>query len=167
MGDLAAVRVGRAGGGVGTGGMTTKIEAAAIATGAGIPTLLGSAADIESVLDGGNGTLFHPFGERTSARLLWLRHATTPRGRLVLDQGAVAAVVQRRASLLPAGIKSVSGEFDAGDPVELITAQGEVVARGLVGYDSADLPELLGRKTVDLPVEFRREVVHRDDLVLL
>jgi glutamate 5-kinase len=99
--------------------------------------------------------------------LFWLRWATTPRGRLVLDSGAVTAVVQRRASLLPAGITAVTGEFDAGDAIELADSGGVVVARGLVGYDASDLPDLLGRKTSELPVEFRREVVHRDDLVLL
>ncbi len=86
---------------------------------------------------------------------------------MVLDSGAVTAVVQRRASLLPAGITAVTGEFDAGDAVELADADGLIVARGLVGYDATDLPQLLGRKTSDLPVEFRREVVHRDDLILL
>ena len=165
--DLAVVRVGRTGSDVGTGGISSKIDAAAIATAAGIPTLLGSSEDIDAVLDGQAGTLFHPAGERTTARLLWLRHATTPRGRLVLDEGAVAAVARRRASLLPAGITDVSGDFDAGDPVELIAPHGAVIARGLVAYDSADLPGLLGRRTVDLPLEFRREVVHRDDIVLL
>ena len=85
----------------------------------------------------------------------------------MLDAGAVAAVVQRRMSLLPAGVTAVSGEFYAGDPVELADPDGRAVARGLVGYDAADLPPLLGHKTVDLPAEFRREVVHRDDLVLL
>ena len=85
----------------------------------------------------------------------------------MLDAGAVAAVVERRTSLLPAGVTGVSGDFDAGDPVELVGPDGVAVARGLVGYDAADLPALLGRKTSDLPAEFRREVVHRDDLVLL
>jgi glutamate 5-kinase len=86
---------------------------------------------------------------------------------LTLDRGAVVAVVSRRASLLPAGIIEVSGDFDSGDPVDLASADGTVVARGLVGYDAADLPALLGRKTGELPKEFRRAVVHRDDLALL
>jgi glutamate 5-kinase len=85
----------------------------------------------------------------------------------VLDAGAVSAVVERRTSLLPAGITAIDGDFDSGDPVELVGPDGAVVGRGLVGYDAADLPALLGRKTGELPVEFRREIVHRDDLVLL
>ena len=99
--------------------------------------------------------------------MFWLKHATTPRGRLTLDAGAVAAVVQRRMSLLPAGIIRVSGEFYSGEPVDLTGPDGAVVGRGLVAYDAADLPGLLGRRTADLPAEFRREVVHRDDLVVL
>jgi glutamate 5-kinase len=164
--DIADIRIGR-GSSVGTGGMTTKLDAAAIATSEGIPVLLAAAASIGDALAGNTGTLFHPAGDRSASRLFWLRHATTPRGRLVLDAGAVVAVVERRASLLPAGITAVSGEFDAGDPVELAAADGKVLGRGLVGYDATDLPGLLGRKTRDLPAEFRREVVHRDDLILL
>jgi glutamate 5-kinase len=79
----------------------------------------------------------------------------------------VAAVVERHASLLPAGVTGLDGDFDAGDPVELVGPDGAVLARGLVGYDATDLPALLGRKTQELPEEFRREIVHRDDLVLL
>jgi glutamate 5-kinase len=164
--DLADIHVGR-GSSVGTGGMATKLDAAGIATSEGIPVLLAAATAISDALTGSGGTFFHPGGDRSASRLFWLRHATTPRGRLVLDAGAVAAVVERRASLLSAGITAVSGEFDAGDPVELATPDGAVVGRGLVGYDATDLPDLLGRKTRDLPAEFRREVVHRDDLILL
>ena len=108
---------------------------------------------------------------RSASRLLWLAHATAPRGRLVLDPGAVAAVVQRRLSLLPAGIVAVDGEFAAGDPVDLVDEAGLVVARGLVNYDAGELPGLLGRSTRALAAElgsaYEREVVHRDDLVLL
>ena len=92
---------------------------------------------------------------------------TTPRGQLILDAGAVDAVVRRRTSLLSAGVTGVRGEFGAGDPVELLGPDGVAVARGLVGYDAAELPELLGRSTRELAPEYRREVVHRDDLVLL
>ena len=165
--DLAAVRIERSTSGVGTGGMTTKLDAALIATREGIPVLLASAPAVADALRGESGTLFHPAGDRSTSRLFWLRHASTPRGRLTLDDGAVAAVVQRHASLLPAGITGVAGDFAAGDPVELISVGGQVVARGLVGYDAADLPPMLGRRTHELPAEFRREIVHADDLVIL
>jgi glutamate 5-kinase len=89
----------------------------------------------------------------------------------MLDDGAVAAVVDRRLSLLPAGITSVAGDFSAGDPVDLVDTSGRSVARGLVNYDSIELPMLLGRSTHELAATlgaaYHREVVHRDDLVLL
>ncbi len=171
--DLSAVRIGRAGAaGVGTGGMQTKVEAARIATGAGIPVVLTSAARAGEALAGGPvGTVFHPTGRRRPTRLLWLAHATEPRGRIVLDAGAVRAVTERRASLLPAGIIAVSGAFVGGDPVDLVDPGGVPVARGLVNYDADELPGLLGRSTHELARElgasYEREVVHRDDLVLL
>jgi glutamate 5-kinase len=165
--DLEAVRIGGTGSGVGTGGMATKIDAALIATGAGIPVLLADAPSVANALVGIGGTFFAPLGRRTASRLFWLRHATTPRGRLVLDPGAVTAVIVRRVSLLPAGITAVSGDFSAGDPVELADEQGTVVARGLVGFDSEDMPGLLGKSTPDLPQDLRREAVHRDDLIVL
>jgi glutamate 5-kinase len=165
--DLAQVRIGRTGSDVGTGGMATKIEAAAIATGAGIPVLLTDAAHVGDGLAGRGGTVFLSTGRRTASRLFWLRHAATPRGRIVLDAGAVRAVVERRTSLLPVGVTGVSGDFGAGDAVEIVGPEGAVVARGLVAFDVDDLPDLLGKSSGDLPAEFRHEVVHRDDIVLL
>ncbi|MGH8962943.1 MAG: glutamate 5-kinase [Jatrophihabitantaceae bacterium] len=167
MADLDGVHVSGHGSHVGSGGMVTKVDAAAIATSEGIPVLLTSAVHIEQALGGTVGTLFHPAGDRSASRLFWLRHATTPRGRIVLDAGAVAAVVKRRMSLLPAGVTAVHGEFYSGEPVDLVDPDGTAVARGLVGFDAADLPQMLGHRTQDLPAELRREVVHRDDLVLL
>jgi glutamate 5-kinase len=171
--DLAGVRVGKAGAaGLGTGGMQTKLEAARIATGAGIPVVLTAAHNVAAALAGDPvGTLFHTTGRRRPTRLLWLAHATEPVGTLVLDDGAVAAVTQRRASLLAAGITGVLGTFHAGDPVDIAGADGVPVARGLVNFDSAELPALLGRSSKELKqalgAAFEREVVHRDDLVLL
>jgi glutamate 5-kinase len=171
--DLAGVAVGSTGrAGVGTGGMVTKVEAARIATGFGIPVVLTAATLADAALAGDEvGTLFHPVQRRPAARLFWLAHATSPRGRLHLDPGAVQAVVGRRKSLLPAGITAVDGSFAAGDPVDLVDADGFPVARGLVNYDAVELPALLGRSTVELAAKlgraYEREVVHRDDLVLL
>jgi len=89
---------------------------------------------------------------------------------VTLDPGAVEAVTVRRASLLPAGITAVSGTFVAGDPIDLLDENGHIVARGLVNFDSRELPELLGRSTRDLArergPEYEREVVHRDDMVV-
>jgi glutamate 5-kinase len=170
--DLADVHLGRPATGLGTGGMHTKVEAARIATGAGIPVVLTSAANAGEALAGAPvGTVFHPTGRRRPTRLLWLAHATEGKGRIWLDEGAVRAVTERRASLLPAGITAVDGSFVGGDPVDLVDPGGVPVARGLVNYDAEELPGLLGRSTRDLARElgasYEREVVHRDDLVLL
>ncbi|WP_458243730.1 glutamate 5-kinase [Streptomyces sp. MAI_2237] len=171
--DLAHVEIGSAGkAGVGTGGMVTKIEAAGIAAAAGIPVVLTSAVHAAEALSGGDtGTWFHVTGKRYADRLLWLQHASTPQGHLTLDEGAVRAVVERRKSLLPAGIAAVEGDFAAGDPVELRDGAGRAVARGLVNFDAKEIPQLLGRSTRELARElgpaYEREVVHRDDLVIL
>jgi glutamate 5-kinase len=167
--DLAAVVLGSASrNGVGTGGMATKVEAALIASGAGVPVVVTSTVQVAAALAGEPvGTLFLPSGRRPSARQFWLRYASSPRGRLVLDDGAVRAVRERGASLLAAGITGASGDFLADDPVELVGADGVVVARGLVAYDARELPALFGRKTSELEPEHRREVVHRDEMVLV
>ena len=170
--DLAEVVVKGSASNVGTGGMGTKLEAAGIATAAGVATLLTSAGRVREGLAGEDvGTLFTPTGSRRASRLLWLAHATEPRGRVLLDAGAVRAVVDRRKSLLPAGITAVEGRFDEGDPIDVCTPEGEPVARGLVNYSSDELPGMLGRTTHDLArdlgPQYEREVIHRDAMVLL
>jgi glutamate 5-kinase len=167
--DLAEVTLGRASrNGVGTGGMATKVEAAFIAAHAGVPVVVTSTPQAAAALAGERvGTLFAVMGRRPSARTFWLRYASRPRGRLVLDDGAVRAVRERGASLLAAGVTGVHGDFLADDPVELVGPDGGVVARGLVAYDARELPALLGRKTPELDPEHRREVVHRDEMVLV
>ena len=181
--DLDGIRLGRglkAGQGTqdnqkaqGIGGMATKVEAAMIASAAGIPTVVADAASAATALGGGPaGTYFAAArGRRPATRLLWLKHAAVAHGSLRLDHGAVEAVVKRRASLLPAGITGVEGTFDAGDPVNLRDENGTIVARGLVNYDATEIPGLMGRSTrwlaSKLGPEYEREVVHRDDLVIV
>lgn len=171
LAEVAAVEVTARGSSVGTGGMVTKLESVRIATGAGVPAVLTHATNAAAALAGDDvGTFFAATGRRTSARRLWIAHAAGTEGRLHLDAGATRAVLGGRASLLPAGITRVEGEFDAGDPVELVASDGVVVARGLVAFDASDLPALLGRSTYALREElgegYDRVVVHRDDLVL-
>jgi glutamate 5-kinase len=156
----------------GIGGMATKVEAAMIASAAGIPTVVADAANAPAALAGDPvGTYFAAHGRRPATRLLWLKHAAVTRGSLRLDPGAVEAVVKRHASLLPAGITGVEGAFDAGDPVDLRGEDDTIIARGLVNYDAAEIPGLMGRSTrwlaSKLGPEYEREVVHRDDLVIL
>ncbi|HEX6518401.1 MAG TPA: glutamate 5-kinase [Streptosporangiaceae bacterium] len=169
--DLDGVKLGKATA-QGTGGMATKVESALIATAAGIPTVVTSAREAAQALVGEPvGTYFAAAGRRPATRLLWLRHAAVARGSLKLDSGAVEAITKHNASLLPAGITGVAGTFDAGDPVNLTDEAGNTVARGLVSYDAAEIPGLMGRSTRwlagKLGQEYEREVVHRDDLVVL
>ncbi len=167
--QLADVHVTAHGSTLGSGGMASKVTAALIATGAGIPVLLADAAEAAAALSLGAGpavgTAFEPAGRRTSARQFWLRYASSPCGALALDAGAVAAITQRRKSLLPAGITGFRGDFESGDVVDLIGPDGTVVARGFVAHDAAELPKIIGHSLADLPVDRRREVVHADDLV--
>jgi glutamate 5-kinase len=170
--DLDGVPLGKAGSHIGSGGMASKVQAAQIATESGVGVVLTSAGQVEGALSGEDvGTWFPPRAKRRTTRLLWLEHATTPLGRLTLDDGAVRAVLRQNRSLLAAGICGVSGDFAAGDPVDLTDAAGRVVARGVVNFSSRELPRLLGRSTRELAAElgaqYEREVVHRDDLVVL
>lgn len=171
--ELASMRIGGIGSeGIGSGGMATKVQAARIASAAGVPTLLAATSQINDALGDANvGTAFASTGKRSSLRNLWLAHATTPTGSVILDLGAVEAVAVRRLSLLPAGITQVTGMFLAGDPVDICGPDGLPFARGIVTYDSAEIPEILGRNTKELASErgaaYEREVIHRDDLVLL
>src|SRR3954447_23972870 len=170
--DLEGIDVASRRSAVGTGGMVTKLESVAIATQSGVPVVLTSAAQAAQALAGDDvGTWFTATGRRTSIRRLWLAHAANTRGRLVLDAGAVRAVLERGTSLLPAGVTGVEGTFEAGDPVELVGPDGILVARGLVAYDADEVPPLLGRSTSELRASlgpgYDRELVHRDDLVLV
>jgi glutamate 5-kinase len=157
-----------AGGGslLGTGGMASKLSSALLAADAGVPVLLAAAADAGAALSEASvGTVFAPRPERMSSRRFWVRYAAESTGALMLDDGAVRAVVGHRRSLLPAGITEVSGRFHGGDVVELRALDGTVVARGVVAYDAAELSTMVGRSTSDLPAEMRRPAVHADDLV--
>jgi len=171
--ELAGIDIARpSASAIGTGGMITKVDAARIATGAGIPVILTSAANVAAALEGKPvGTTFHTTGRRRPTRLLWLAHASDTKGAIHLDAGAVRALTKKKASLLPAGVTGTSGTFSAGDPVDLLDPEGKVIARGIVNYDSAEVPKLIGRSTHELAAEFgagyERELVHRDDLMLV
>ena len=152
--------------------MRTKVEAATMASESGVPALVTSTANAARALAGEDvGTWFSTRGGRRPARMLWLAHLATTQGRLLLDAGAVAAVSSGLRSLLPAGVTGVEGNFEAGDPVEIVDESGHVVARGLVNYASDELPAMLGRSTRELArnlgPHYEREVVHVDDLVVV
>lgn len=170
---LSSADIGGAGSaGVGSGGMATKVEAARIATSAGIAVVLTSLANVQGAVDGAEvGTIFHAGSHRSPSRALWIAHASMPKGTLALDAGAAKAIIERGTSLLPAGVIAVSGDFAAGDVVDLVGPDKKVVARGLVAFDSDEIPQLLGKSTKELAAtfgaEYERELVHRDDLTLI
>lgn len=173
LAEISEIKIGGVGrSGVGSGGMVTKVEAAKIATSAGTAMLLTSAKDLASAINGEEfGTIFMPKESKNNARALWLAHASASSGKLVLDSGAVKALLEKNVSLLPAGVTAVEGTFDAGETVDLVDSNGRVIARGIVNFDSDEIPQMLGRSTKELAAtlgaEFERELVHRDDLVVL
>jgi len=163
---------GGSGSAVGTGGMRTKLEAAAKAAVAGIPTALFSGRDAETVqaLQHGrlHGTLFAAASSPMQARKYWLRHAPAAMGRIRIDAGAAHALTGGRVSLLPGGVLGAEGEFHRGDLVEIVDMAERPVARGLCQYGAAEVCRLAGRHSREiegvLGYSYGAEVVHRDDL---
>lgn len=149
---------------LGSGGMASKLEAARMAVFSGVPTVIASAQRKEVVIDAvagrSVGTYFKASPSKVQARKLWIAWAQQSRGRIVVDDGAVLALTEGKKSLLAAGVKMVEGNFKAGDAVEVVTVGDEVIAKGLVGYDSGILAEIAGTKG-------SREVIHRDQMVLM
>lgn len=169
--DSLGVDTHRRGSGLGTGGMTTKVEAARIATAAGIPVVIAAASDAEAVLAGEPvGTFLCPGASRRPRRLLWLAHAASPQGEIHVDAGAVRALVEGHSSLLAVGVTQVHGDFQAGDPVVVVGPDGKAVGRGIAGYSHDEVRVMRGRSSSWLAVELgpasSREVIHRDSLVL-
>jgi glutamate 5-kinase len=157
---------------LGSGGMVTKITAAKIAASASITVILTDAKHLASALLGEKvGTVFYPATEKQSARELWLAHASVVMGSVTVDEGAARALGTKRASLLAAGITSYSGDFAVGDVIAVLDPSNQVIARGIVNFDSTELPSVLGmtsaKITQSLGEEFAKEVIHRDDLVLI
>lgn len=170
--EAESLDIGTRGSRLGTGGMVTKIQAAAMSTSSGVPVLLTSAELVECALAGRPvGTWFEATASRVPARQLWLAYAADIRGQIWIDEGAAAAVADRCASLLPAGVIRATGEFRAGDPVEVVAPDGTVIARGLSGFTSARVPQVAGcsMRTIEDTLGERdaHEVVHRDELVVM
>jgi glutamate 5-kinase len=159
----------------GTGGMVTKISAARIATTAGVRTVITQGKyprNIEKILQGELiGTHFAPQPEPTSARKRWIAYGLVPGGKLYLDEGAIAAISQGGKSLLAAGIKTVEGQFDTQEAVQLCDTQGNEIARGLVNYSSNELQKIRGCHSREISTILgyigAETVVHRDNLVLM
>ena len=156
----------------GSGGMASKVTAAKIASWSGVRAVI-AAASREGVLADavlrtpGVGTVVHPRSERMGARKLWIAFAVASAGRVVVDDGARWALIERGVSLLAAGVVGVEGSFAEGDAVEVAGPDGVVFAKGLTRVSAADLTRAAGRRTADLPEGMPHEVVHRDDLVIV
>ncbi len=158
-----------------TGGMRTKIEAAKTAAAFGVPTIIASgrsAAVIDDIFEGKDtGTLFLPATEKLKSRKHWIAYTLKLAGAIVIDGGAVKAIVSGGKSLLPSGIKSVCGRFGVGDLVRCVDTTGKEVARGLSSYGSEEIAKIAGKRTQDiegvLGYKYSDEVIHRDDLVVM
>lgn len=158
--------------GMGSGGMTSKIEAARIATGAGAHLAIIS-GKVDSPLshwsNGGRGSIFLA-AQAKGARKGWLAGRLTVRGRIVVDVGAEAAL-GRGNSLLPAGVARVEGIFARGDVVDILTEDGHVIARGLVEYDSEEASRIAGKRSEDIAALLghlpRSVLVHRDHMAMV
>ncbi len=160
------------GGVAGSGGMASKLAAAKMATWSGVRVVIADASRpgvVQSAVDGrpGVGTVFRPMARRLPARKLWIAFAVGAAGTVTVDDGARAALVEREASLLPAGVLGVKGRFYADDAVEIAGPDGKVFAKGLVRHDSVQVASWAGRRSADLPEGVAPELVHRDDLVVI
>jgi glutamate 5-kinase len=159
----------------GTGGMTTKLDAARIASAAGVKTVItrGDFPErIAAILNGEKfGTQFAAQPKTVNARKRWIAYGMVPLGKLFLDDGAVNAVVNKGRSLLPAGITQVEGKFEANESVSLCDRDGKEVARGISNYSSSDIVRILGSQSEDIPkllgFDGEETVIHRDNLVSL
>jgi glutamate 5-kinase len=157
---------------VGSGGMGSKLAAAKIAVWSGVEAVIADASRPGVLADvtgssPGVGTRFRPRSHRLPARKLWIAFAVGSSGSITVDEGARRAVVERGRSLLPAGVISARGGFAVDDAVEITGPDGAVFAKGLVRQDAATVAAWAGRRSDDLPEDASREVVHRDDLVVL
>ncbi|GAA4283958.1 glutamate 5-kinase [Brevibacterium daeguense] len=170
--ELAEVGIGGVGAaGVGTGGMLTKVQAATMAADSGIPTVLTSTPLVAGALRGAPlGTYFAVTHRRRQTRLLWLAHLAQTQGTVHVDAGAERALVRKGTSLLAAGVYAVSGEFESGDPVDVVGPSGNLIARGMANFAASELPKMFGKSTDELGdsygSDYRKEVIHRNDLVL-
>ena len=161
---------------LGTGGMVSKLAAAAKAASAGIPTIIADGLHpgvLPAVFDARQavGTLVLPKGDRLARRKYWIAYTLKPTGTLVVDQGAYEAITQRGRSLLPKGLRGVEGRFASGDCVRCVGPSGEEFARGLVNYSAAEIDKIKGLHSARiesvLGYKLTEEIIHRNDLVVL
>jgi glutamate 5-kinase len=154
------------------GGMSSKLAAAKMAVWSGSRVVIAAAGRPNVLKDAvaglqGVGTIFLPQRRALGARKLWIAFALRPAGRVIVDDGARRAVVERGKSLLPAGVLAVEGSFEADDAVEIVSADKVMFAKGIARLGATRAEEWVGLHTGDLADDLPHEVVHRDDLVVL
>lgn len=170
--DLEGVSVSGRGSFVGTGGMTTKLQAATIACASGTTTLIARADDAAALLGQEQvpadlGTWFEPTGPHRPSRRLWMAHASQPEGRVLIDAGAARALTVGKKSLLLPGLTGLDGDFESGSVVDVV-GPGGVLARGICRYAAAELREVLAARAEGAPApDHVAPVIHRDDLAEL
>ena len=170
--DLEGVSVSGRGSFVGTGGMTTKLQAATIACASGTTTLIARADDAAALLGQEQvpadlGTWFEPTGPHRPSRRLWMAHASQPEGRVLIDAGAARALTVGKKSLLLPGLTGLDGDFESGSVVDVVGPEG-VLARGICRYAAAELREVLAAQAEGAPApDHVAPVIHRDDLAEL
>jgi glutamate 5-kinase len=163
------------GGALGRGGMATKVRAARLAARSGAVTAIASGRqpDVLTRLAEGErlGTLLRPEQAPIAARKRWLAGQLQVRGRLTLDAGAVTVLRERGSSLLPVGVKALSGGFVRGDMVECVDEQGQRIAKGLINYGADDAARILGKPShqIESLLGYMEapELIHRDNLVVI
>jgi glutamate 5-kinase len=172
--DQLQINAGSSGSQWGTGGMTTKLAAARIATSTGVRTVITQGKEpqnILKILQGEDlGTQFEPQPKSDNARKRWITYGLIPMGKLYLDSGAVKAISHQGTSLLPAGIIAVEGEFSVSDAVQLCNQEGIELGRGLVNYNSSEIQQIKGHHSNEiaqiLGYDGADTVVHRNNLVM-
>jgi len=154
------------------GGMRTKIDAGKIATGAGCAMIIASGKvdhPLSAISEGARSSWFAPSGSPVTARKTWIAGQLLPAGSLAIDAGAETALRSGK-SLLPAGVRQVTGSFSRGDTIAIIGAEGREIARGLAGYDADEARQIAGKKSAEIAVILgyagRAAMVHRDDMVM-
>ncbi|MCU1499352.1 MAG: glutamate 5-kinase [Acidimicrobiales bacterium] len=156
----------------GSGGMASKVAAAKMASWSGVRAVIAAATRVGVLADAvaatpGVGTVVHPRAQRVSARKLWIAFAVDTTGRVLVDDGARGALLERGVSLLPAGVVEVEGRFVADEAVEIVGPDGTTFAKGLARMSASDLRLTAGLRSADLPEGLSPVVVHRDDLVIV
>jgi glutamate 5-kinase len=155
------------------GGMVTKLQAARKAALFGIPTVLASGMEegmVERILLGEDvGTFFSSEVNKLTSRKHWIAFTLEPLGKIVVDEGAKRAILQKGRSLLPSGVLAAEGKFSLGDPVVLVDDRGLEFAKGLTNYGSTEINKIKGLKSTEveskLGYKYGDEIIHRDDLV--